>query len=249
MHRKPFTFNDILAESTIETGCYRLDGKSLGIKIHVPDALFSQHPYNATAYAFLQQLRAQILEFGTVEFPGLPVNKTNYTLAQRAPKEHGNHPNAYMTDICQQPHQDTPPYPTAFWLDTPRQYFATWVMSLQGLNHAMEYSRSHARFSIEEKHRVLVPQSLANNTGLLFNQSPGLLLIDNSNHHKLYHARTCNFSAVAKNPDYRSDAPMYAFNEIGLLEYIDSLDIYRGDNDKDEYDAQDVKAFMAQEAL
>ncbi len=247
MHRKPFSFIDISRECIVETGCYNLDGKMLGMKIHVPPTLFHQHPYNSTAYAFLQQLRQEIFEQGTVEFPGLPVNKTNYTLAQLAPKEHGNHPNPYMTDICQSPHQDTPPHPTAFWLGETRQYFATWVMSLQGLHEFMEFTRNNVNLGIEQRHKILVPQSLQNHTGLLLNHSPGLLLIDNSNHQKLYHARTCNFAAVAANPHYTSDAPMYAFNEIGLLEYMDSLDIYRGDNDRDAQDLADVKAFMASE--
>ena len=152
-----------------------------------------------------------------------------------------------MTDACQFPHQDTPPYPTAFWLDKPRCYFATWVISLQGLHAWNDYNRQHPQLSIEEVHCEMVPQSLSDGTGLLFNQNAGLLLIDNSNHHQLFHARTCNFAAIASNPDYQHDAPMYAFNEVGLLEYIDSLDIYRGTNDRNAEEVEAVRKFMASE--
>lgn len=247
MRRQAFTFADIERECHIETDCYQLDGKALGCKVFVPEALQQQYPFNASAYGFLQELRKRIFEFGTIEFPDLPVNKTNYTLAQRSPKEHEYSPNPYMTDICQFPHQDTPPYPTAFWLPDQRRYFATWLMSLQGVKRFHEYCRANPALGIEDLHRDLVPESLQQGIGLLVNQTPGLILIDNSNHRSLYHARTCNFAAVADHPGYKTDAPMYAFNEEGLLHYIDELDIRRGDEGRDPEDAAQVRAFMADE--
>lgn len=247
MPRQPFTFHDIAAECRIETGCHSLDGQRLGMKIHVPAALYSRHPFSASAYDFLQFLRPQILEHGTVEFPHLPLNRSNYTLAQRAPWEHAGNPNPYMTDECQSPHQDTPPYPTAFWLGETRRFFATWVMSLQGLRAWGEHCRQQPQAGIASRHRELVPASLANGTGLLLNRNPGLLLIDNSNHRKLYHARTCLFDKLTADTRHEHDAPMYAFNEIGLLEYIDSLDIYRGAQDRNQEEREAVRAFMATE--
>jgi hypothetical protein len=249
MHRKAFEFSDIAQECQLEQHCYTLDNKRLGLKITVPPELYQQHPFNASAYAFLQYLRPQIAEFGIIEFAHLPLNKTNYTLAQRAPKEHLYSSNNYLTDLCQQPHQDTPPYPTAFWLDAPRQYFATWVMSRTGVNTFIEFQRKNPQLSIEEIHQQLVPASLARQTGILLNQTPGLLLIDNSEQQSLYHARTCNFEAINKTPSYPSDNPMYAFNEVGLLNYIDILDSQRGNEYKDVHDLEDVKTFLAQERL
>lgn len=116
MSRVPFNFSDIEAECHLETGSYSLDGRTIGATILVPPGLYHRYPYNATAYGFLQQLRQPIYEFGTIEFPGLPVNKCNHTVAMRHPHQHGYSDNPYLTRFCQDPHQDTPPYPSAFWL-------------------------------------------------------------------------------------------------------------------------------------
>ena len=133
MRRKLFTLSDIEAECRVETCCHSLDGRAIVAVVRVPSALHNRYPYNATADRFLQQLRQSIFEFGTIEFPRLPVNKSNYTVAMRHPHQHGNSDNPYLTRFCQDPHQDTPPYPTAFWLGAPRRYSATRVMSRQGL--------------------------------------------------------------------------------------------------------------------
>lgn len=247
MHRRPFTFRDFEHECDIQLHCHTLDGQPLGAKINIPSALQQQYPYNSSAYGFLQQLRSEIFELGTIEFPHLPLNKTNYTLAQRAPKEHAYSANPYMTGNCQQPHQDTPPYPSAFWLAQARQYFATWLLSLTAVEAFFELNRSRPELSQEELHRILVPSSLKNKSGLLINQQPGLILIDNSQHCSLYHARTCNFQAIAAYPDFHNDTPMHAFNEIGLLHYIDTMDERRGLQDRDAADLTEVKAFMENE--
>lgn len=249
MTRTPFTLADIERDCHVQSGIHTLDGRPLGLRIHVPSGLRAQYPYNASAYAFLQQLRDAIFEHGTVEFPGLPVNPCNHTLAQRSPEQHRYSANPYLTDYCQAPHQDTPPYPTAFWLGAPRRYFGTWVISLQGLQRYSQYTREHPQHDIETLHRALVPESLANNTGLVLNREPGLLLIDNSNHRQLYHARTCDFSALAANPKPAEETPMHAFNEVGLMHYIDTLDERRGTQDRDAEDLAITRAFMAAESL
>ena len=92
-----------------------------------------------------------------------------------------------------------------------------------------------------------MPESLSDGSGLLLNHEAGLILIDNSDAQRLYHARTCQFAEVEANPDYDSDAPMYAFNEPGLLNYIDQLDSRRGQHDRCAEDLAEVKVFMAQE--
>ena len=247
MSRKPFTFNDILQECKIETGCYHLGEKQIGARIHVPEPLYQHYPYNGSAYGFLQQLRQEILDFGTVEFPNLPVNKTNHTVALRSPREHTYSSNPFLTDNCQSPHQDTPPYPTAFWLGAPRLYFSTWLHTLAVVEEFYEYRQSNPLISVEEIHRMMVPKSLKEHSGVLVNQHPGLILIDNSEKHALYHARTCNFDRVAKNPNYNSDSPLYAFNEVGLLNYIDTIDSRRGKNDRCNKDLAEVKQFLANE--
>lgn len=249
MARIPFSFKDLEQECRVEFNCYQLDSRALGLKIYVPRELWNRYPFNATAYAFLQQLREQIFDFGTIEFPGLPVNRINHTLAQRAPWEHAYSSNTYMTDYCQQPHQDTPPYPTGFWLDDDRRYFSTWVLSLAGANQFFDYARSNPNLSIEELHKALVAKSLEQKTGLLANQGAGLLLIDNSAHQSLYHARTCNFDVLAQNLDYQADSPMYAYSEIGLLNYIDVLDSRRGSQDRDLGVQAEVKEFMNNEGV
>lgn len=247
MSSKPFTYQDFERECDIQLHCHTLDGQTLGAKIYIPQALHQLYPYNSSAYSFLQQLRAEIFALGTIEFPGLPLNKTNYTLAQGAPKEHSYSANPFMTGTCQQPHQDTPPYPTAFWLAAARRYFATWILSITAVETFFELMRNRPELSLEEIHEILLPQSLANQSGFLVNQDPGLILIDNSQHRSLYHTRTCNFTAIAARPDYRSDTPIYAFNEIGLLNYIDTMDERRGQQDRDAANLAEVKAFMENE--
>ncbi len=249
MARIPFGIADFEQECRVELACYQLDSRALGLKIYVPEALRNTYPFNASAYALLQQLREQIFEFGTVEFPGLPVNRANHTLAQRAPWEHGYSSNTYMTDHCQQPHQDTPPYPTGFWLEADRQYFSTWVLSLPTVNGFFEYARSRPQMTVEELHRELVPCSLADHSGILLNQQAGLLLIDNSECHQLFHARTCNFERLISANQNKTDSPMYAFSEIGLMNYIDELDSRRGDLDRDAEDKAETKAFMDREGV
>jgi hypothetical protein len=249
MTQLSFTLADIAAECELGTGHYQLDGRSLGMKIIVPPELYSKAPYSSTAYQFMQQLRSAIFEYGVIELPGLPVNRQNYTLAQRSPQEHAYSSNTYMTDLCQSPHQDTPPYPTGFWLDQPRRYFATWVMSDRGIEEFAKTQRTTPNWDINQLHSSLVPSSLAEGWGLLLNQQPGLLLIDNSQGQPLYHARTCNFEAVEENPDYRTDSPMYAFNEPGLLQYIDMLDSKRGTADRNADEVEQVRRWLAEERL
>ncbi len=250
MPRQPFNFDDIRQECRVELACHALHGNQgarLGARVHVPPALMGRYPYNGSAYGFLQQLRQEILALGVIEFPGLPVNRRNHTLAQRAPKQHAYSSNPYLTGECQHLHQDTPPYPTAFWLDAPRRFFGTWVTSLEGLRISLDWQRRNPAADLHAMHRALVPESLAQGYGVVLNRAAGLLLIDNSEHQQLYHARTCDFAAVLAQPDYAQDAPMYAFNEVGLLHYIDSLDSRRGTHDRDEAERAEVAAFMAAE--
>jgi hypothetical protein len=247
MQRTPFNFADISKDCQIETGCHQLGKKRFGLKIHIPEELKSQYPYNASAYDFLQFLRPAILQHGTVELPNLAVNPSNYTIKLKSPREHIGNPNPFISDECQSPHQDTPPYPTAFWLSGQRQFYATWVMNEQASERFYQYQQAKPELSIKQLHQILVNESLNQGTGLLLNQEPGLLLIDNSQHHKLYHARTCNFAAIAAQPNFEKDSPMYAFNEIGLLNYIDTLDIHRGEADKNQAEAEQVRAFLQQE--
>ena len=247
--RVPFTLSDLSAECTVQTGYLRLDDRPLGLLIAVPTELHGQYPYNASAYALQQQLRAAISAHGIIEFPGLPVNPCNHTLAQRSPWQHSYSTNPYLTDLCQLPHQDTPPYPTAFWLGAPRRFSATWVMSGNGLASVLDFQRSHPGATVETVHRHLVAPSLSDGSGLLLNQYPGLLLIDNSQSQGLYHARTCRFDAVAADPDHRVDTPMYAYNEVGLLHYIDQLDSRRGPAHRDALDEAQTRAFLAENPL
>ncbi len=249
MPRQPFSFSDLAAECQISPRHYQLDGRALGLRIEVPVELQQHYPYNGSAYGFLQQLRAQIFEFGVVEFPGLPLNPRNYTLAQRAPQQHAYSSNSYMTDSCQSPHQDTPPYPTAFWLPAERRYFATWIVSQVAMQRFYQRQAAQPQLSVEALHRELVAESVADGSGLLCNQRPGLLLIDNSHHHQLYHARTANFAAQAAQPDFASDTPMYAFNEVGLLNYLDVMDSRRGPEHRDAEEMAEVQAFMQREQL
>ena len=248
MSRPAFSFDDIAAECTVTTGCYRLDGRLLGLRIAVPEALHGCHPFNASAYDFLQQLRKEIFEWGIIEFPGLPLNPTNYTLAQRAPQQHAYSSNPYLTDFCQSPHQDTPPYPTAFWLAAPRRYFATWVMGHTMAERFYQLQGQQPQLSVDALHEQWVARSLEEGSGLLLNRQPGLLILDNSHHNRLYHARTSLLSAQQA-ADVYSDTPMYAFNEVGLLHYIDQMDSRRGDEHRDAQARQRVAEFMAREGL
>ena len=250
LSRRSFQFRDIERECEVQSGCFRLDGgrgQGFGLRVRVPEALRSRYPYAGSAYAFLQELRLEIFEHGLIVFPDLPVNRTNHTLAQRAPEEHAYSPNRFLTDLCQEPHQDTPPYPTAFWLGAARRFSASWVVSEAGARDFYGFRARHPELSIEEVHRRLVPSSLREGRGLLLNQDPGLLLIDNSHHRRLYHARTRNFEALLSHEGEMRDAPMYAFNEMGLLHHIDSLDIRRGAHDRDADDQREVEAFLAAE--
>lgn len=248
MSRQAFNFTDISADCLVETGHHQLDGSQLGARVTVPPALWGKYPYNASAYAFIQQLRSAVAEFGIIEFPDLPLNPTNHTVAMRHPREHSYSDNPYLNQFCQQPHQDTPPYPTAFWLAAPRRFAATWVMKQQGLTAWSTYSQQNPAADNEAKHRVLVPQTLADGQAILLTQQPGLLLFDNSSRHNLYHARTCNFAAVAQQPDSCVDTPAYAFNEMGLLHYIDTLDSRRGNDFRDAHDLREVTEFLSREA-
>lgn len=243
--RKAFSWQDIERECAIELDGFSLD-KKIGARIHVPEALYNCYPYNATVYHFLQTLRDEIRDLGILHFPHLPFNKTNYTLAQGAPQQHRYSTNPYMTDWCQLPHQDTPPYPTAFGLEEERKYFATWILSKSLLAEFFELQRSE-KLSLTDLHKVLVSKGIKEGSGLLLNQTPGLSIIDNTPENGIYHARTCNFAAIENNPDFETDELMYAFNEIGLLYYIDQLDSRRGPQWRDEAERQDV-AFYFQNA-
>ena len=238
----------------VKRGVFALDGRPFGLRIEVPPHLQQHAPYSNNAYAFLQGLRAQVRQHGVIVLPDLPLNPCNYTLAQRSPHEHGYSSNPYLTDLCQAPHQDTPPYPTAFWLDAPRRWSATWIMRAAGAQRYYAYAQAHPQLNTLQIHRVLVPLSLAQGWGLLLNQTPGLLLIDNSNASGLYHARTCNFRALdALLPQEQelahSDSPMYAFNEVGLQHYIDQLDERRGAAHRDAAERERTLDFMQAEQL
>jgi hypothetical protein len=122
-------------------------------------------------------------------------------------------------------------------------------MSTPGLAAFTEAQRAQPDAAIETLHKQLVPRSIENGTGILLNRSPGLLLIDNSEHQQLFHARTCLFDTFSRHTGEITDTPMYAFNEVGLLHYIDTLDERRGVHDRDSAEQADVAAFMAQERL
>jgi hypothetical protein len=249
--RVPFTLQDLLAECAHDVGAHRLDNegpRQLGLRLHVPAALRQRYPYNASAYAFLQQLRAPIREHGLIELPGLPVNLTNHTLAQRAPWEHGYSHNPYLTGWCQHLHQDTPPYPTAFWLGAERRHFATWVVSCVGLRHLEDARRADPSASLEQLHGGLVPASQRDGWGTLVNHQAGLVLLDNSDACALYHARTSRPGVERAAASAEPDAPSYAFNEVGLLQHIDSLDERRGPAHRCPTDRAEVVAFLRGEA-
>lgn len=239
--RQPFTFQDICSECDILEAPYTLDRAPLGVRITVPLALQGQYPFNSTAYGFLQELRQTIYTYGLIEFPHLPVNKINHTLAQRAPHQHQYSDNPFLTGEYQHPHQDTPPLPTAFWLSKPRKHYATWVISTEGLAAYRAMASRAPHMSAEALHQHLVPASIQGQTGLLLNQTPGLLLLDNSHHRSLYHGRT---ACVSSSCAIQDEPPMYAYNETGLLHYIDTLDSRRGTDNRCEKDKQQVTQFL-----
>jgi len=246
--RKTFTFKDFIHACHIEENTYQLKHKSgvrpLGAKIIVPKELLGTYPYNASAYDFLQFFRQEIYEYGIIEIPELPLNLSNYTVAMRAPEEHQYSSNPYLSESCQSPHQDTPPYPTAFWLGKERLLSATWIMTDLAAEQFFEALHKSPQQSIETIHRAIVSKTLKNQSALLLNHRPGLLLIDNSSHHQLYHAKTCRFENRKAMPNQQQDNPMYSFNEVGLMHYIDTLDEQRGTEHRDEEERAWVRQFM-----
>ena len=246
--RKPFSLQDIVAECDVEEGHYKIDGKSLGLKIWVPEALHAHFPFQQSAYDFLQFLRTSIFDYGIVEFPHLPLNPINYTLAQRDPSEHSYSQNPFLTGRCQSPHQDTPPYPTAFWLAGLRQYSATWVMS-ESMQQYYQKLKSATKTNDITLHQQLVQQSITQGQAILVNHTPGLLLIDNSSAQNLYHARTTKLDRLDSFCKLRHDSPMFAFNEIGLMHYIDQLDEQRGQQHRDSKLSKEILDFIRQESL
>ncbi len=239
MQNRAFSWNDIEAECQVTTHCFYIE-KPLGAEIIVPKALQNQYPYNGSVYDWLYFLREEIKQLGYLHFPQLPINKCNYTLAQGAPQQHRYSNNPFMTSWFQEPHQDTPPYPTAFGLEQERRFFATWLLGQEYLYRFFELKQQG--MALEQIHRQLVPESISNQAGLLINTQPGLSIIDNSDYHPLYHARTCQIEAVKQQPDFDSDAKMYAFNEVGLLYYIDQMDSERGQAFRDEEDKKRVQS-------
>lgn len=243
-----FNWQDLEQECRIEYDCYSLDNSKLGARVYIPTEFHQQHPFNSNAYDFMQQLRSQIYDLGIIELVDLPVNHCNYTLAQKAPQQHQGNPNPFMTAHCQSPHQDTPPYPTAFWLPKHRNYYATWVVGSEFCEYFYQYQNQHPELSIEQVHKNLVPKSLEQAKGFLINQKAGLTLIDNSNAKLLYHARTCLFNKVECAESDITDSPMYAFNEMGLIHHLETLDVYRGTEYLDNHAKARMQAFLAQEA-
>lgn len=251
--RKTFTFNDFVQPCHLEEKIYQLKYKSctrnLGARITIPEELMGAYPYNVSAYDFLQFFRKQIFEFGIIEIPQLPLNLSNYTVAMLAPEEHQYSQNPYLNERCQSPHQDTPPYPTAFWLGDERKLSATWVLTDLAVEQFFDERKASPQKSIETIHRTIVPKTIEDQSSLLLNYQPGLLLIDNSNHHQLYHAKTCRFENRELTPTLQHDNPMYSFNEVGLLNYMDNLDEKRGQQNKDEEEKDWVREFLRIETL
>lgn len=243
-----FTLQDLLNECEAREGIYQLDGRALGLEIRVPPALQLKAPYSGSVYRLLQQLRPAIFDYGLISFPDLAFNKTNYTLAQAAPHQHSYSANPYLTGECQHLHQDTPPYPTAFGLDQPRRFYATWLTGRTMCEAYYQDRQLNSEQSEKQRHARLVPQSLEEGTGLLINTAPGLILIDNSDANALYHARTCQFERHAAEP-VADDSPFYAFNEVGLLNYIDTLDEMRGQTYRCAEDLDITRAFLQRERL
>lgn len=241
------TLKDFQSTCIIKEGQYNLEGKPLGLSIEIPSELMLVPPFNCTAYALLQGLRQEIKTYGVIEFPHLPVNKLNHTLEQKHPSEHLYSQNSFLTSYCQSPHQDTPPYPSAFWLDKKRQYSATWLMGESMCQQFYDFQAQNPSLSIDEIHAKLVNDSLHSKQAILVNQQAGLCLIDNSEAKKLYHARTALVDHLDRYCKLRRDIPMYAFNEVGLMQYIDTIDERRGANNRCETQKQAVLNFMQRE--
>ena len=243
------SLKDFRIDCKITEGQYNLDNKALGLSIEIPEALFNEAPFNGTAYSLLQGLRNEIRHYGIIEFPNLPVNKQNYTLAQKHPSEHSYSSNPFLTSLCQSPHQDTPPYPSAFWLNENRQYSATWLMSEVMCQAFYNYRTQNPILSVDEIHQHLVEESLSSNKAILINRQAGLCLVDNSQARQLYHARTSLIELPDRQGKERYDAPMFAFNEIGLMQYIDTIDEQRGQSHRCDKEKQSVLNFMKNERL
>lgn len=244
--RTRFTINDIFALTKPTEGCYQLDAKTLGLRLDcqgIDDALLKRPVYD-----FLLYLRQDIFKYGVIELQNLDFNLCNYTLGQGAPIEHQGNPNPYMTAHCQDLHQDTPPYPTAFGLKAPRQFYATWLTNEAQMQEFYQQKAS-SQETLEQLHQRLVPTSLENQSGFLINQKPGLTIIDNSQANKLYHARTANFKAIEQAGNFSQDSKMYAFNEVGLLQHLRQLDIYRGNEHINLEEIERVKQLVQQENL
>lgn len=246
--RAAFTFDDIAADCRIDYGCHAVGdlGLRLGARVHVPPALFDTALYRSSAYAFMQQLRAAIAEHGLIEFPALPLNPQNHTLAQRAPAEHGYSSNPFLTGLCQRLHQDTPPYPTAFWLGAKRYASATWVVCASA---ADEFNRATAHLpdaELPRAHTHWVPRLVAEGRATLVNREPGLLLLDNSDAQRLFHCRTNVVDGLRPARPVTQDAPLHAFNEMGLLQRM-QLDERRGEAHFCEEERRAIAEFVARE--
>lgn len=246
--RVPFTFEDIAAECSVDYECHALgdDGARLGARVHVPPELFSAPIYRSSAYAFMQQLRAAIAEHGLIEFPNLPLNPQNHTLAQRAPSEHEYSSNPFLTGLCQRLHQDTPPYPTAFWLGAARRASATWVACASA---AAEFNRATAHLGdadLPAAHAQWVPRLVTEGRATLVNRAAGLVLLDNSEAQRLFHCRTNVVDGERPAPPATAEAPLHAFNEMGLLQHM-QLDERRGTAHFCEEERRRIAEFVAQE--
>ena len=92
-------------------------------------------------------------------------------------------------------------------------------------------------------------QSITQGQAILVNHTPGLLLIDNSSAQNLYHARTTKLDHLDSFCKLRHDSPLFAFNEIGLMHFIDQLDEQRGQQHRDSKLSKEILDFMRQESL
>ena len=97
-------------------------------------------------------------------------------------------------------------------------------------------------------HAQWVPQLLGEGRATLVNRTPGLLLLDNSDAARLYHARTNVVDGEHPAPPARTDATLYAFNEPGLLQRM-QLDERRGTEHLCEAERGRIAAFVARERL
>lgn len=246
-----FTFEDIARECRVEYGAHGLTangGGRIGARVFVPEELRATPLYSSSAYTFMQQLRAAIFEHGLIEFPELPVNRRNHTLAQRAPAQHAYSANPFLTGLCQRLHQDTPPFPTAFWLDGPRRASATWVATARAAAEFSEAARHVPDHELPALHARWVPKLIGEGRATLVNRTPGLLLLDNSDATRLYHARTNVVDGEHQAQPAPTDATLYAFNEPGLLQRM-QLDERRGTEHFCEAERGRIAAFVARERL